>query len=138
MHRVIFFKKIKCSISFGHLHQLYIRELINEWFHFGWYNFLEIFLWTPKEVTKMTLKNDKIYSLYTYILFSFFVRFSTKKGLWFFVFRKNWIVEKFLCLSHYDAQISNNGITVMPNIFLMETNCLQTNDLVKKPKNDFW
>ena len=48
----------------------------NEWFYFGWYNFLEIFLWTPKEVT---LKKDKIYSLYTFFVFRSF--FDEKRPL---------------------------------------------------------
>ena len=34
-------------------------------------------------------------------LFSFFVRFSTKKGLWFFVFRKIWISGKNAKPTHY-------------------------------------
>ena len=82
VHRVIFFKKIKCSISFGHFHQLYIRELINDWFHFGWYNFLKSYFEhqkkKPKWLWKITILTfliccpvDKIYFLYTYTFFVF-------------------------------------------------------------------
>ena len=81
----------------------------------------------------LSVQVDKIYFLYTYILFSFFVRFSTKKGLWFFVFRENWNVEKFPCLSCYifsgavwtknlegkvTSDDNNNLIIRRPNIYV--------------------
>ena len=65
------------------------QRIINEWFHIGWYHILEILLWKPKKVTNMTIitflaccpaDKKKIF------FFSFFVRFSTKKDLWFFRF----------------------------------------------------
>ena len=31
------------------------EKSINEWFHLGWYYFLEVLLWTPKKVTNMCL-----------------------------------------------------------------------------------
>ena len=66
------------------------EKSINEWFHLGWYYFLEVLLWTPKKVTKMSV-SDLPYLLPSWqnILCSLFVRFCRQKTSFFSFFDKN-------------------------------------------------